>query len=709
MALRPEERYASPRALAGDLEHWLADEPVAVYREPLTTRLTRWGRRHRTAAASIGALLVTAVAALAISTVLIGFEQFRTQEQFNRAERYLSVVNERGVSLRRENYVHRISRALREIQDDGNIALAESLLDGCPADLRGWEWNYVKRQAHLDVLTYQGHLRRPSGAANRLDSSPSGSVDINPPTSVKCLAVSPDGKWAASGTGRAYDYARKADRAEIRIWDIATGLEQPPIQGLIGTVQAVAFSPDGKLLAAAGGTYEPVVGGWVMLWDMEPRKPRSLLIRDASGMTGMSVAFSPDSRFLAIGYGRYQAGPTGQLTLHDLTTNKPWTPLRPPDHGISDLAFCPDPNRPLLAASRGDGVELWDWKTRTRVGPTRSVPDEMSGLRSTAVAISRDGRLIASAGDYDGAVRLWDSATGKKIRSLDGHKGKVQDVAFSLDGTRLASVCEDRSVRLWDVSTGRELATFRGHSFHVFAVAFRADGRQILSGGFGGLIKVWDVQRSKPVIFRSQPGWVTGVAFSHDGCVVTESDEWRGMVLEGRSDEELKALRKTITVDKRLWDPDTGDELPCPAGNVVDPDLGAFRRLADLRVASPDGRLIAQVDKDHAPNDVRIIDAASGRIVHMLVGHTRSVFCIAFSPDGRRIATASDDRTVKLWDAETGLEVLSLGGHVASCLCVVFSPDGHRLVSGSIDHTARVWDARPVEEPGGGTTDSSAQ
>ena len=92
-----------------------------------------------------------------------------------------------------------------------------------------------------------------------------------------------------------------------------------------------------------------------------------------------------------------------------------------------------------------------------------------------------------------------------------------------------------------------------------------------------------------------------------------------------------------------------------------------------------------------------MIEVASGRALLTLVGHTDSVECVAFSPDGRRIATTSDDRTVKIWDAETGQEVLTLGDHTAAVTCVAFSPDGHRVVSGSLDHTARIWDATPLQ------------
>jgi WD40 repeat protein/serine/threonine protein kinase len=683
----PSGRFTTAQELADDLRRFLEDRPIRAKRPTLSQRAAKWARRHTAVVYSALLLLALAVVGLSAGIVLLGREQARTAQT--------------AENLRRRDYVQRVNLALREIQDDGNIALADSLLDDCPADLRGWEWDYVKRQAHLDRLTYRGHLRRPPGAANRPDGS-RHAKDYRASPSIACVAVSVDGKWTASGTGPPYDLAHDTDRSEISLWDIETGLERRRIGGLIGAVQAVAISPDDKLLAAAGGYYEPERGGWLGLWDATSGKPLPLPTGTVSGMTGNGVGFSPDGKWLAVGYGSYMGGRSGRLMLIELATGQTWTPPHPPDFGITGLAFCDHEDRSLLAASGSRGIEVWDWKARTLArefaSQVTSLHDGISGHYGSvlSVAFDHDGRKIASGG-FDRTVRLWELTADKVPRTLYGHKGYALGVAISPDGTLVSSVGEDRSVRLWAVATGRELAKFNGHTGHVFAVAFHPDGRRILSGGVDGVVKVWDLRRSRPVAYEKQPWWITGAAFSRDNrLVATESDQWRMHLEEGRTPEELSRLRSEIQVETKYWDAETGEEVQPSAIPGAELPFGAVNRLADFTVTSPDGRHVAKIDKESARNDVRVIDPATGRVACTLVGHTDLVTCVAFSPNGRRIATTSNDRTVKLWDAETGQEVLTLRDHTAGVLCVTFSPDGHRLVSGSIDRTARIWDATPL-------------
>jgi WD40 repeat protein/serine/threonine protein kinase len=500
MVANPADRFPTPRALADEIEHWLADEPVSVLREPITVRLTRWGRRHRTLATGIGVLLIATVIGLAIATALIRGEQLRTQGERLRAE--ISLVetkrqrriaedhaleaNRRTEDLRRRDYINRVNLAHGEVLDD-NIAQAEDLLEGCPADLRNWEWDYVRRLCHMERLTYRGHFEN-----------------------VRCLAISPDGKWVASGSGIPWDWSLESDRGEVRVWDVDTGQERHVFDGLPGTVQTVAISPDGKLVAAGGGFYDPKVVGWLKAWNATSGKlvwNRAVL----PGTTVMSVAFGPDGQSLAVGYGLYSdLKHVGYAQLHRLSDGAPLgDAFGKLVGGVNAVAF--DRGGRRLAVAGLGRIEIWDVETRALVklltGHTRWV---------YCVVFTPDGKQLASGG-WDNTIKVWDLANGTVMQTIQGPPGFVEEIAFSPDGKQLAAAYEVNCVRLWEVATGRELAAFHGHALFVHGLAFHPDGRRILSGSLDGTVKVWDTVTSRPIVFPGHSGNVASVEFSDDG------------------------------------------------------------------------------------------------------------------------------------------------------------------------------------------------
>ena len=246
-----------------------------------------------------------------------------------------------------------------------------------------------------------------------------------------------------------------------------------------------------------------------------------------------------------------------------------------------------------------------------------------AGSQSPSVAFSPDGTRLAS-GSLGGTVRLWDVATGDELRWFTGHTDDVHSVAFSPDGTRLASGSNDGTVRLWDVATGNELRRFTGHTDWVNSVAFSPDGTRLASGSWDETVRLWDVATGDELRrFEGHTSYVLSVAFSPDGTRLASG-----------------SLDDTV----RLWDVATGDEVR--------------------------------------------------RFYH---GSLVWVNSVTFSPDGMHLASGLNDDTVRLWDVATGDELRRFTGHTSIVGSVAFSPDGTRLASGSLDHTVRLWDvASPV-------------
>ncbi len=288
-----------------------------------------------------------------------------------------------------------------------------------------------------------------------------------------------------------------------------------------------------------------------------------------------------------------------------------------------------------------------------------------------ALAFSPDGTRLAT-GTEDEAVTLWDMTAGREIATLR-HPGTVKTVAFSPDGRHLASGSSgsfkegaENIVKLWDVTAATAVRTMRGHTDPVNAVAFSPDGRRLASGSWDKTVKIWDVNSGKELQTLAGHSYgVFSVSFSPDG----------GHLASGSFDDTIM-----------LWDTVTGRKTAVLRGHT-----GGVRCLA----FSPDGKRLASGSAD---GTVKLWNPVAGREIMTLRGHGNTVLSVAFSPGGERLASGGEDATIRFWDTATGEELTTLTGHTDSVNAVAFAPDGNRLASGSADETVMFWDTARTNE-----------
>ena len=291
------------------------------------------------------------------------------------------------------------------------------------------------------------------------------------------MAFSPDGKTLASGGGE----------LNIKLWDVATGTEKAAYTGLNAKIWSLAFSPNGKVLAAGDDAPPGSQEGRIKLWEVATGKEMATL----KGHTNLviSVAFSPDGALLASGSGRrvvppgYKQAIPGEIKLWDLATNT----VMATHEGRGDVAFSPKGDL-VVAASPNRTITFWDVATGKPKNTLKSA--------TYCICLSPDGKMLA-AGTLDKAITLWDvSDKDKELAVLKGHTDAVSSLAFSPDGKTLASAgsSSDHTVKLWDVATRKELVTLNAHKKWVFCVAFSPDGKTLASASGDGTIKLWDLK-----------------------------------------------------------------------------------------------------------------------------------------------------------------------------------------------------------------------
>jgi WD40 repeat protein/serine/threonine protein kinase len=670
-----ERRYQSASDLAQDIRRYLDHKPIEAKRGSRLYVLRKTLRRHRiTAAVASGFAAVLVFSAVGLALL------YRDSEQQRR------IAAQNAEQLRRAAYLNNIALA-QQAHAAANTADLVSRLAQCPPDLRSWEWHYLKRLSDTSLMTLRGHTSSVQAVVfldeetiasagwdktiRIWDTSSGGQVRTfwSGDVIVERLAISPDNRRLA-GSGREDDVAR--------VWDLKSGKLLHVLRGHRRPVQALAFSPDSRMLATGSED------GTLRLWEVDS----GASMHEFDGFDGYAVAWIPDGRRVVTG------GSDATAIIWDAQAGEPLEILSGHTLAIKQVAV--DPTGAIVASTSWDNtLRIWDGESGA---PLRTIEEDMENSLALAFAPNGEGLAVSTVS----ALRVWNVDTGIQEAARLGHVGTIQAIAYSPDGSRIATAAADRTVKLWDAVPRDEPPTLMGHEAPINSVAVSPDGRQIVSADRDGAIRLSNIgDYSDSRVLGSHVTRCNSVSFSPNGDFVLSGGFDRAVRLWRVSDDA--EVDEPIELDSAVFAVECSPSceqvaVALGSGNVQIIQLDDRRVLwsqkahegAALDVSfSPDGQTIATSGQDAY---VRIWNAKSGELLRGLRTKGTHVNRVTFSPSGRLVAAGGGDNAVRIWDTATGDVVHVLEGHPSVVLQVVFLPDESRLLSSCYGHLIKMWD-----------------
>jgi len=512
--------------------------------------------------------------------------------------------------------------------------------------------------------------------------------------SVYSLKFSPDGKILASGS---------ADQM-VKIWDWSSGRCLKTLHAHSSWVRLVAFSPDGKTLASFGEDEEDET---VKLWDVASGQCLKTLHAHSSWVR--LVAFSPDGKTL-VSYGEDEEDET--VKLWDVDNGQCMQTFQIHSDWVSAVTF--SLNGKILASGSDDRtvkidkqtVKIWDimsnrclqtlhdrgnWFGRCTFSPDRTI---------LAISSEEPTKKIFT-------VKIWDIFSGQCRQTLQGHRDRVHVVAFNPNGQTLVSSSNDQTIKIWNVTSGQCLQTLQGYNNWVWSVVFSPDGKTLASCSEDLTVKIWDITTGECLqILQDSDGLLSPIAFSPDGkTLISGSKDHTVKIWDISSGQCLE----TFPVDHQwvravVFRPDgkilvsSGDEHTMKIWDIASGQcLQTYDRDGQVWSAafSPNGKLLASISQNPRKKiwTAKIWNVDSSHCLQTLQEYKRWMASVAFSPNSQILASGGANQTVKMWDVASGQCLQTLQGHERWIIrSVAFSPDGKILASGSEDRTVKMWD-----------------